>query len=199
MSSKESSEQASLTAPLKSPSSSSRETLVARYSMGSWEGDFPTLRRGAVAADVIVWTSAFSLSCLLIAEANDLLLPPLRGVRRHRELNRRRRSHTAWSFVSTHASRMVASFFPQCSLEALGILLIIFTMEPVGGISGALAGREGSSQDGVGPAEIAGAGGAPTTIVEGVGRIHSRANTAVAKRAVNSYQPSLRHWHQTTA
>ena len=43
-----------------------------------------------------------------------------------------------------------------------------FHVEPVGGISGALAGREGSSEDGVGPAEIADAGGAPTTIVEGV-------------------------------
>ena len=42
MSAKESSEQASLTAPLKSPSSSFRETLVAKYSMGSCEGVFPT-------------------------------------------------------------------------------------------------------------------------------------------------------------
>ena len=38
----------------------------------------------------------------------------------------------------------------------------------MGGISGALAGREGSSEDGVGSAEIAGAREAPTTIVEGV-------------------------------
>ena len=85
-----SSEQASLTAPLKSPSSNFEDTRAARYSTGSQGRICPDLAGGLDAG------SASSLSCLLTAEAKNQRRPPLRGTRKQRALKQRRRSHEAW-------------------------------------------------------------------------------------------------------
>jgi len=58
--------------------------------------------------------------------------PVTPGHLRQRVPKRRRRSHEERSFFLTIASRMMVSFFPECSLEALGRCLRNFTDDTEG-------------------------------------------------------------------
>ena len=85
-----SSELASLTAPLKSPSSNLADTHMARNLSGSAE-EWPLLEMGLL----LSCRSVSSLSCLLTTVASDEPRPSLPGCLRQRVVKRRRRTHDA--------------------------------------------------------------------------------------------------------
>ena len=122
-SAKESSEQANLTAPLKSPSSSFAEARAARPLMGS-RGRALYLQPGRPWPREAGGSCSLSI-CSLMAEVKDILRPILEGTLRQRLPKRRKRSQDAWSLLATTASRIVVNFPATRSLEFLGIILMI--------------------------------------------------------------------------
>ena len=120
-------EQTSLTAPLKSPSSSLEDTRSARKHEGSFSGAV-CLPLGLLGT-VVNGGSASSAVCLLITVAKDHREPPLVGAWRHLALNRNRQSHEAWSLAMTRFSMIDVSFPLMFSLDTFGTLLTILTDE----------------------------------------------------------------------
>ena len=113
MSAMQSSEQANLTAPLQSPSSSFADTRAARDLIGSlWGGVQGGLGTGVLGG------STSSDICLFRADVNYPGRPWLEGNLRQWDPNRRRRSQEAQSLWDTTASRMDASFFAAKSLSS---------------------------------------------------------------------------------
>ena len=118
-----SSELASLTAHLRSPSSNFADMRAAnRVSRSSVRRCFLTGLGLAVGG-----RSTSSFSCLLTAEASDCQHPPRAGHLRQCALKRNRRIHKVLFFLSIKAPRIAASFLPAHFLEALGRRLMVFS------------------------------------------------------------------------
>ena len=120
-----SSEEASRTAPLKSPSSSLAETRAARVSRGSRSG-LLFLLSGTGCSWSGVGSDSSPISRLM-RDARILRCPPLSGTRRQRGAKQNRRFQAASEPPEVTWSRILANFLADRSREARGILFTVFT------------------------------------------------------------------------